>query len=61
MSVTQRILFTLSLLAWIMTYLTYSPSDARYFWTYWVSVFRFDAGKNDNGRVALQKMCCDVF
>ena len=39
MSVTQRILFTLSLLAWIMTYLTYSPSDSRYFWTYWVSFF----------------------
>lgn len=36
MSVTQRILGTLLLLSAIMIYLTYTPSDPTYFWTYWV-------------------------
>lgn len=36
MSVTQRILGTLLILSAIMIYLTYTPSDPTYFWTYWV-------------------------
>jgi len=33
----QNLLFTLMVLSAIMIYLTYTPSDSRYFWTYWVS------------------------
>lgn len=41
MSVAGNILFVLMLLAGIMTFLTYSPSDYTYFWTYWVSADSF--------------------
>ena len=37
MAFISNFLFTLMVLAAIMTYLTYSPSDYTYFWTYWVS------------------------
>ena len=32
---------TLLLLAAVMTYLTYTPSDPRYFWMYWCTIIVF--------------------
>lgn len=32
---------TLIVLSIIMIFLTYSPSDPRYFWTYWCTIFVF--------------------
>lgn len=37
MSITQSILLLAILLSSIMVFLTYSPADYGYFWTYWVS------------------------
>jgi len=37
MSVIRHVLFITMVLAAIMVFLTYTPSDSRYFWTYWVS------------------------
>ena len=37
MSVTQNLLLFLMIIASVMVYLTYSPADYGYFWTYWVN------------------------
>jgi hypothetical protein len=41
MTVVGNILFVLMFLSAVMTFLTYSPSDYTYFWTYWVSGYCF--------------------
>eukprot|EP00981_Chlorochromonas_danica_P000751 scaffold167_cov168-Ochromonas_danica.AAC.18 len=41
MGVIRDLLFVTMILAGIMVFLTYTPSDSRYFWTYWFLVFTF--------------------